>query len=258
VNAFDTSTPTASQRGTNAPEAGSAKAFWDRTHSEAFDRSLSTEYRDAVNAASAHFGDVRGKRVLDLGCGNGATSLAFAEMGAQVIAVDASDPAIRSLSAFCSEHNIGNVEAHCLSATEIDHLPQVDFVFGCMILHHVEPFGPFVETLGRAITPGGRAFFYENSGVNPLLMWFRSHVVGRFGIPKYGDEEEMPLSRREVGMLREHFQVAVEYPRMVLLQLASLYLLRCRLMRLARHVDAALHRVPALRRLSYHQYLRLS
>jgi SAM-dependent methyltransferase len=36
-------------------------------------------------------GDLRGKRVLDLGCGTGAAAIAFAQQGAIVIALDASD-----------------------------------------------------------------------------------------------------------------------------------------------------------------------
>jgi ubiquinone/menaquinone biosynthesis C-methylase UbiE len=36
-------------------------------------------------------GDVRGKRVLDLGCGGGGAAVAFAQHGAIVIALDASD-----------------------------------------------------------------------------------------------------------------------------------------------------------------------
>jgi ubiquinone/menaquinone biosynthesis C-methylase UbiE len=36
-------------------------------------------------------GDLRGKRVLDLGCGTGAAAIAFAHQGAIVIALDASD-----------------------------------------------------------------------------------------------------------------------------------------------------------------------
>jgi predicted RNA methylase len=35
-------------------------------------------------------GDLRGKRVLDLGCGTGSAAIAFAHQGAMVIALDAS------------------------------------------------------------------------------------------------------------------------------------------------------------------------
>jgi len=59
---------------------------------------------------------------------------------------------------------------------------------------------------------GGRAFFYENSAMSSLLVWFRQHVVGRWWVPKCGDEEEFPLTPGEVDMLRRAFAVRVAYP----------------------------------------------
>lgn len=39
-----------------------------------------------------------------------------------------------------------------------------------------------------------------------MLMMVREHLVGRFGIPKYGDPEEHPLQPTEIRSLRRSFR----------------------------------------------------
>ena len=44
-------------------------------------------------------------------------------------------------------------------------------------------------------------------------MFFRQNVVGKFGVPKYGDEEEYPFEPREINMLKSKFgKLKVYYP----------------------------------------------
>src|SRR5215472_12614035 len=66
--------------------------------------------------AQRHFGDVRGRRLVDLGCGRGDSSLYFASLGADVISVDLSAAAIGNLQAYCRAHGVGNVTPVQLSA----------------------------------------------------------------------------------------------------------------------------------------------
>ena len=47
--------------------------------------------------ALEHFGDVKDKKLIDLGCGRGGASLFFAEHGAKVISLDFSEVAIENL-----------------------------------------------------------------------------------------------------------------------------------------------------------------
>lgn len=212
----------------------------------------------ALQAASSHFGDVRGKTVLDVGCGNGGTSLYFARLGAQVIATDTSRAAIANLTAFCEREGIGNVTALRMPAQEVARLGRVDFVFGSMILHHIEPFNDFAATLRALLGPGGRGFFFENNARSSLMIWCRENLVGRFGIPKFGDDEEFPLTPGEVDMLRRHFQVKVVYPELHLFRMIPQYLLRARLERLFLALDRFFFRFPAVLKYSYRQFLFLS
>jgi 2-polyprenyl-3-methyl-5-hydroxy-6-metoxy-1,4-benzoquinol methylase len=211
-----------------------------------------------ANAALAHFGSVEGARILDLGCGTGEYSRFFASHGAKVIAVDRSEVAVTDLQATCAANGITTVQPVLGDAFGLGALGEFDFVFGSMILHHIEPFDEFVDVLADALGPGGRGFFYENSAMSRFLVWCRGHLVGRFGIPKHSDNDEFPLQPQEIDLLRRRFDVAVVQPELVLTRLASGYLLRDHGDRQLAWLDAQLYRVERLRPLSYLQYVQLT
>ena len=208
--------------------------------------------------AMRHFGDVSGAKLLDLGCGNGSSSLFFAKRGANVVSIDISEVAINGLSDFCAENQISNITPTKCSAMEIDNLGSFDFVFGNMILHHLEPFETFSEVLRNSIVPGGKAFFHENNAFSDLLIWFRDNVAGKYGVPKHGDDDEFPLTPAERELLKRKFSVDVVYPELAFFGLASVYLLKGRLHRYTKGLDDYLFQFPSLRKYSYRQYLLLS
>ena len=191
-----------------------AREFWDRIFTEhPTTLQVSEEDQRVLAAAAKHFGSLSGKDVLDIGCGVGGSSLFFAERGARVTSIDTSGVAIANIEKFCRDNRIEAIWAVQLSALDIGSLGRFDFVFGSMVLHHLEPFADFVTALRATVRPGGRAFFYENSAMSSLLVWFRQHVVGRWWVPKCGDEEEFPLTPGEVDMLASRFRGASGLPR---------------------------------------------
>lgn len=229
------------------------KAFWNDNYTQ-----RSSWLNDTfLSAAVAHFGDVAGKNILDLGCGSGETSVWLAARGANVIAIDISEVAIDRLSRLCLESGIQNVRPVVCSAFEIDTVGPIDFVFGIDILHHLEPFDQFVCILDRCLNPGGKAYFRENNGSLKVLMWARDHLVGRFGIPKAGDDVEHPLTPQEVLILRSRFEVVVDYPLMQFFNLVATYVFRRHFYPLCDSLDRLAYRVPFLRPLSYCQSLAL-
>ena len=240
-----------------------AQQFWDQIYAD-LERS---EYREVVMAdvtepslsrALAHFGDLQGKTLVDLGCGRGEKSLVFASRGANVISVDLSEIALNNLAEHCREHGITNIRPVKLAAHDILQLGQIDFIYGSMILHHIEPFDDFVDKLGRLVRPEGKGFFWENNARSRLMIWFRQHVVGKLWVPKFGDPDEFPLTPDEVELLRKPFHVELQFPELVFFRMISMYLLRGRLQAPFRWLDKRCYGYPSLRPYSYQQCVLLT
>jgi cyclopropane fatty-acyl-phospholipid synthase-like methyltransferase len=235
-------------------------AFWDDVFSKGqacpYTRVAMPDPDDAkLCRAREHFGDLTGKTILDIGCGSGATSLFFAQQGAQVLSIDISAVAINNLKQYCNRHAIANITPIQMPAQGIQQLGPVDFVFGAMILHHIEPFEPFAATLRQTLAPGGKAFFWENNASSSFMMWCREHLTGRFGIPKHGDVEEHPLTPSEVRTLDAHLDVEVEYPELLYFRMCSTYFLGGRLEAPFKMLDDFFYRYSGFRKRSYRQYL---
>lgn len=208
-------------------------------------------------------GQVSGRTVLDLGCGNGVLSVFLAKNGAHVVAIDSSETAVANTIMLSEFNGVANsVCAHQLWANNIETLGQTfDFVVGTFILHHIEPFDAFVSALYHVLNPDGVAIFLENSSRNPLLMVCRRYLTGRCGIPKYSDGVEHPFQPHELQLLKDSFcGVSVIYPEFVFFSLLSRYLFRSKkpFNSIFRAVDGWIHqRMPFLRRYSYYQIVRV-
>lgn len=231
--------------------------FWNQLYSQ-YPSRFPNEQDPMLIAAMQHFNDVKNARLLDLGCGNGSSSLFFAKLGAEVTAIDLSEIAIQNLSKFCNEQEISNIIPVKCSAFDIEQIGQFDFVFGNMILHHLEPFDQFSDILRKALTPGGKAFFRENSSRSVFLTWFRQNLVGKFGIPKGGDDEEFPLMPSEIEALKSNFSVEIVYSELLFFRLASQYLFRGNFYNLTQALDNFFLQFPSFRKYSYRQNLLLS
>jgi len=231
--------------------------FWDRLYADdpGFSEATNAERNAALKAAIAYFGDLRGKTVVDIGCGIGDATVALARCGARVIAIDTSAPGIEAVKARCRELGLDAVEPVVCDAMALDTLGEVDFVFGSMILHHLEPFDEFPPALKAVLKRGGKAFFWENNAASDLLIWFRTNLVGRLWIPKYGDPHEFPLTPAEVGLLKKALDVEVVYPCMSFFTLAADYLLRGVGRSLFVAIDDFLFRHRIGLKYSYRQYL---
>tara|TARA_X000000368_G_C22926504_1_gene665528 strand:- start:178 stop:906 length:729 start_codon:yes stop_codon:yes gene_type:complete len=237
-----------------------SKDFWDnifeKGQSEYYSKIDLPKPDDPIlKKAVGHFGNLKNKTLIDLGCGNGSSSLYFASLGANVISIDYSDIAIKNLSEYCIDHDIKNITPIKLSAQEITSLDKVDFVYGSMILHHIEPFDEFASKLRDVIKKDGKAFFYENNARSKLMIWFRENIVGKLWVPKYGDEEEFPLTPMEVDELRKYFNIKIEIPELLFFRMISVYLLRGFFKYPFEILDDYFYNYPSIRKYSYVQYL---
>src|SRR6267143_4077259 len=102
-------------------------------------------------------GDVRGLRVLDLGCGNGYLSRRFSRGGATVVAIDASAPIVERARARESQEPLG-IEYRVADAARLEFLrdASVDLVACNMALMDMEDAGAAIGEVGRVLRRGGR------------------------------------------------------------------------------------------------------
>ena len=107
-------------------------------------------------------GDVRGRRVLDLGCGTGADSVLLAARGADVSGVDISPELLTLASQRAAlDGQAERIVTLCGSTHDIP-VPDasIDLVFGNAVLHHVD-LALTAREVRRVLKPGGRAIFAE-------------------------------------------------------------------------------------------------
>ncbi len=143
-------------------------------------------------------GDIRGKRVLDFGCGEGEISTLLARYGAAVTAVDISPELIELARArIAADGGTGNTEFLEMDILESD-LPRncFDFVIGSAVLHHVDLY-QVTPKLFEFVKPGGRIFFIEPIAYSPALQKLRDLT------PVSNDKspDERQLNRKDINFI---------------------------------------------------------
>ncbi len=205
-------------------------------------------------------GDLQGRHVLDCGCGPGHTAIMFTRRGAIVQGFDVDEGELEKARRLAAANGV-TIDYTRQWFEQIDYPDaSFDLAFGSCVIHHVD-IARAAAQLGRVLRPDGRAVFIENSSRNPVLMLARKHLVGRMGVPKYGDDaQEHPLRDDEIAGLRRSFpgQVTVHFPALVLFRLLDYYIFRRRsklLTATMRGLDRAVGAVPLLRRYGYFQII---
>jgi 2-polyprenyl-3-methyl-5-hydroxy-6-metoxy-1,4-benzoquinol methylase len=208
----------------------------------------------------ALLGDLRGKCVLDVGCGSGEWTLMLARAGATVYAIDIAPEMVAVTQRRAKLSGVDDrVIARTMSAMRLE-FPDAYFeiVHGQDIIHHLDP-GDFGHEVARVLRPGGRAVFRENNGNNAILLWARDNLCGRFGISKWSTDDEYPLTPKRLNAFARNFAtICTEYPEFACFIFADAKFFRGRVRpftQVCETLDRGLHAIPPLRRYSWHQLI---
>jgi SAM-dependent methyltransferase len=155
---------------------------YDRWHRTLAEKEGSAHEAGAIwyRMVRARLGDLRGARVVEVGCGRGDFAIELARAGAVVTALDFSAEAISVARARAIEAGVA-VEFFVGDAQAID-LPSesFDIVISCECMEHVEHPGRMALELRRICKPEGRCILTTPSLLNGLLIaraW--SFITGR-------------------------------------------------------------------------------
>jgi SAM-dependent methyltransferase len=230
------------RRGTRANSPGPALSqvydFWDveacgshAVRAKRGTRQFFEEYRRLRYAVEWHipllvpFADTKGRKVLEIGCGNGADGVMFALAGADYTGVDLTSAAVAAtrlhfeILGLKGRFQIENAE--CLSFAD----ESFEFVYSHGVLHHTpNPSNAFSE-IYRVLRPGGRAILmlYHKHSFNyyvRILGYMRARVflriltrLGRFSADRLRLREELARIRdnQEPLVWQAHYENFLRY-----------------------------------------------
>jgi ubiquinone/menaquinone biosynthesis C-methylase UbiE len=160
---------------------------------ESWDAVTCPEHQWIRRQLQEKLGDLRGKRVLDLGCGAGEAAVWFAKQGADVVASDLSGEFLALVRRVAALHGV-RVETHQADADRLA-LPDepFDVVYAGNLLHHVDT-ARTLEQIYRALKPGGVAVTWDPLKHNPVINVYRRMASG------VRTPDEHPLHIRDVRL----------------------------------------------------------
>jgi SAM-dependent methyltransferase len=212
---------------------------------------LSPETRDAIDL----LGDLRGRRLLEIGCAQGFGALHLARLGARVTGIDVSDRRCAIADRALAETDAARRVQLC--AARAERLPFADGsferVFCRDVLMYADPRAVAAEC-ARVLQPGGRVVFVESLAGPAVVRWYR-----RWTSPRDYRSFTRHLSWREIQGLGDPLELRTARP-YHLLSIAAflgLFVLRSRALwllglRLLQPVDVRLLRLfPGLAQVAW-------
>ncbi len=148
-------------------------------------------------------GPLQGKRVLDVGCGDGVNSILLAKLGAEVTGIDISPGAIAVAQRKSEVNGLGKSCRFLCGPIETVAVETgyFDIIWGDAILHHVIADLPHVmQKLAEYSKPGALMVFGEPVNFNQTLRRIR------FMVPVETDAtpDERPLEPQEIDIVRQY------------------------------------------------------
>lgn len=140
----------------------------------------------------SHVGELKGKKILDVGCGFGESAVYFALKGAEVIAVDISPEMIRFAKELANRYGVAiNFVVSAAEELRFEN-ESFDIVYCANLLHHLSISNRigFLERMHRVLKNGGWFYSWDPLVYNPAIKIYRRIA------DEVRSKDEVPLNFR--------------------------------------------------------------
>jgi ubiquinone/menaquinone biosynthesis C-methylase UbiE len=163
------------------------------------------EFFEAPTALENRFilhsmGNLKGRKLLDIGCGLGESSVYFAKKGAEVTALDLSPGMVETAKKLAHFHGV--TLQGVVSPGEDLPVPDnaYDFVYCANTIHHVPDRERLYREIRRVLKPGGSFYSWDPLDYNPAINVYRRLASG------VRTPDEQPLRTSDVAIIKRHFE----------------------------------------------------
>ncbi len=148
-----------------------------------------------------YLGDLKGKKLLDLGCGLGESSVYFALKGAEVTACDISEGMLEITRKLSQKRNV-NVKILQAFSDNLKALADetYDIVYAGNLLHHVD-IDKSLKEIVRVLKKNGKFVSWDPLAHNPLINIYRKIAT------EVRTEDEHPIRMEDIKLFKKYFKV---------------------------------------------------
>lgn len=189
----------------------SIKRFYDEEHlSDEWAKSIDVKKIDVVKMNESctapeiryimkRLGSIKGKSLLDVGCGLGEASVYFAMKGARVMAMDISHFMTDTALALARENDV-TIETH---QSSIEHFSlakhkRFDIIYVGNLFHHVD-IDKALERIVYYLKPAGVLVSWEPVAYNPVINVYRKIATA------VRSRDERPIRIKDLKKFNKHF-----------------------------------------------------
>lgn len=144
---------------------------------------------------------LKGKRILDVGCGLGENAILLARLGADVTAMDISPQMLNNVEHIAKRYNV-SCKTSLQNGEILDFEPaSFDVALCANVFHHIENKEFFLRNLHQILKIDGIVCFWDPLKYNPLINIYRKMAS------KNRTETEKPVGISELKMISKYFTI---------------------------------------------------